>query len=44
MNFSKLRPIHHQAPFNTMSLLAPPYKARANRILNLMQWLYRRLG
>ncbi|XKE47322.1 coniferyl aldehyde dehydrogenase [Halomonas organivorans] len=44
LNFSKLRPVYHQGPIDTIGLLAPPYGKRAERLLGLMQWLTRRVG
>ena len=44
LTFSKLRPVHHQGPWDTMAMFLPPYGPKTNRMLGLIQWLYRRLG
>lgn len=39
--FSKLRPVFHQGRFSAASLLAPPYRGRAARIIELLLRLRR---
>jgi coniferyl-aldehyde dehydrogenase len=34
--FSKLRPIFHQAPISALSLLWPPYRGLADKVLDYL--------